>query len=146
MTDLRALLERVQKAQGPDRELDIALDELVFVTLPHGSGVEKVLANTPYYTHSIDASVGLVSKLLPDWWWSCGYCKLSNDASIVPRASMAPDFRASPEAHALVNKSRKFDEGFHCDLRYGNVPIALMTCLLMAMIAKAELEEGVGEF
>ena len=44
-------------------------------------------------TKSIDAIVRLIETELPGWWWVCGFCTLSNDASIeVPRARTGPIF------------------------------------------------------
>ena len=126
--DLRSLLERVQKAQGPDRELDIALDALVFSILPHGSGVEKVIANTPYYTHSIDASVGLVSKLLP------GHV-------VDIHINHAESYYGSQIVnHTAVPFVRVTDNSAD------SAALSVLNCLVQALIAKAEAEEGVGEF
>jgi hypothetical protein len=33
-------------------------------------------------TRSIDAAVQLITRELPGWWWTCGYCSLSNDSSL----------------------------------------------------------------
>lgn len=146
--DLRSLLERVQKAQGPDPFLDKELivgfdlrDDAMWVQWSDGTHwVARPV------TGSIDAATQLISKLLPDWWWSCGYCQLTNDATVHPRATVAPDFRASQAAHDLVDKYKRFDEGFDGDRRGGNVPLALLSAMLQGLIAKAEIEEGVGEF
>ena len=162
MTDLRALLERVQKAQGPDRELDAILScSFIFPDLrparpddfdgkygfqPGNIKTEHGFLMSGQYTGSIDCAVELISVLLPDWWWSCGYCQLTNDATVRPRATVGPDFRASQAAHDLVNKYKHFDEGFDGDRRDGNVPLALLSAMLQGLIAKAEAEEGVGEF
>ena len=51
---------------------------------------------------------------LPGWWWTCGYCTLSNDASFyVPGSSefpyatamMAPDGRSGPEARVSCSQA-----------------------------------------
>ena len=66
----------------------------------------------PNVTRSIDAVAQLMQTELPGWWWTCGYCSLSNDASLYvqgsakfpyARATMGPDFRSGPEALRLLN-------------------------------------------
>jgi hypothetical protein len=42
-------------------------------------------------TRSIDAAVQLLTRELPGWWWTFGYCSLSNVASLhVPSSSKFP--------------------------------------------------------
>jgi hypothetical protein len=91
-------------------------------------------------TRSIDALVRMIETELPGWWWTFGYCTLSNDASLYapgsPRfrhqfshASMGFDGRSGPEANGLLElpKSGKlFDEGFHCDLLGGTVHLSML--------------------
>lgn len=103
-------------------------------------------------TCSIDALVRLIETELPGWWWTFGYCKLSNDASLYPpgsarfrhqfsHASMGVDDRSGPEAVALLElpKSGKlFDEGFHCDLLGGTVLLSMLRVFLRAKIALAK--------
>ena len=103
-------------------------------------------------TCSIDVLVRLIETELPGWWWTFGYCKLSNDASLYPpgsarfrhqfsHASMGVDFRSGPEAVALLElpKSGKlFDEGFHCDLLGGTVLLSMLRVFLRAKIALAK--------
>jgi len=101
----------------------------------------------PNVTRSIDAAVLLIESELPGWWWTCGYCKLSNDASLyVPGsgqfpyalAVMGPDFRSGPEALQLLEDpkwGKLFDRGFHRDRRGGTVPLAMLAAFLEAKIA-----------
>ena len=95
-------------------------------------------------TKSIDAIVRLIETELPGWWWVCGFCTLSNDASIeVPRARTGPDFRAGPEPMRLLTHPKMghiFDKGFHHDRRGGTVPLAMLAVFLQAKLALAELE------
>jgi hypothetical protein len=111
---LADLLAKVQAATGPDVEIDAALYVLevprMAEILPHWSAIQKSDLITPY-TDSIDASLALVERLLPDWqmeqvaWgkdkggpiiasignfgradeYRCGY----GDASTVPLAILA---------------------------------------------------------
>ncbi len=75
--DLQALLERVEKAEGPDEEVDmqlclLAYPEIMAVSEKRDDGFwyhkqwgrMSVPAN---YTASIDAAVALVEKMLPGW-------------------------------------------------------------------------------
>jgi hypothetical protein len=57
------VLSRLLRATGPDRGLDALLDRLA----PKRSGY------LPRYTGSIDASLGLVERALPGWYWRGGH-------------------------------------------------------------------------
>ena len=102
----------------------------------------------PNVSRSIDAVVKLIETELPGWWWTCGFCKLTNDASLYPpgshkfaHASFGPDGNAGPEAlRLLYDKTwgRRFDEGFHRDASGGSVPLSMLSVFLKAKIALAE--------
>ena len=114
---LRSLLEKVKSASIGSAELD---KEIIAAFPTASDGITK----------SIDSMVRLIETELPGWWWLCGFCTLSNDASIeVPRARTGPDHRAGPEAMRLLNHpkmGRIFDEGFHFDRRGGTVPLSML--------------------
>jgi hypothetical protein len=135
--DLGELLRRVETAPNGTPELD--------------SEFASVFPSAPTeVTRSIDAAVRLIESELPGWWWTCGYCKLSNDASLyVPgskqfpyaTAMMGPDSRAGPDALRLLEHpkwGRRFDNGFHYDLRGGTVPLAMLAVFLEAKITLAK--------
>src|ERR1700733_12024814 len=91
--DFVKLLLKVEKAPKGTPKLDRDF-KTTFPTAPRG------------VTSSIDAAVRLIERELPGWWWTCGYCTLSNDASLYVRGSkgfpyayavMAPEFRSGPE-------------------------------------------------
>ena len=136
--DLEQLLQKVEAAGTP--ELDREFAE-VFSKAPHNVST------------SIDAVARLMESELPGWWWTCGYCALSNDASLyIPgangfpysTATMGPDFRSGPKALRLLNDrhwGKIFDRGFHCDRRGGTVPLAMLAAFLAAKIALVECEE-----
>ena len=126
--DLRSLLERVQKAQGPDPFLDKELivgfdlrDDAMWVQWSDGRNwVARPV------TGSIDAATQLVSKLLPDYGWGVHV--------LIPGR-----FRAQVTERSPIRPMPNI----------GDAPtpeLALCTALLKALIAKAEAEEGVGEF
>jgi hypothetical protein len=66
MVDLTSLIERVEKASGPDRELDVAVDLALFPD--HRISGDHILDRMgfgkpiPHYTASLDA----VMALMPD--------------------------------------------------------------------------------
>ena len=91
--ELQGLIERCEKATGPDRELDAAIivattptvsadDDLIYLSptleddnCAHGtywrvqrSG--RSLHTAPQLTASLDASLALVEQVLPGWHWS----------------------------------------------------------------------------
>ena len=108
-------------------------------------------------TRSIDAAVRLIEIELPGWWWTCGYCRLSNDASLYVPGShrfpyatavmMGPDFRSGPEALRLLQDpkwGRRFDDGFHRDRRGGTVPLAILAAFLEAKITLSRFQSARG--
>ena len=159
---LHGLLGRMTERQiiiAEDRVTNMHLGKLLrkVEATPHGTPeldaeFAKVFPSAPAnVTRSIDAVVQLVESELPGWWWTCGYCKLSNDASLyVPgslrfpyvRTAMGPDFRSGPAAVQLLNDpkwGRLFDWGFHRDRRGGTVPLAMLAAFLAAKIALSKI-------
>jgi hypothetical protein len=106
MSLLHDLLDKVSSATVGSAELD---KDIIAAFPTASNGITK----------SIDAIVRLIETELPGWWWVCGFCTLSNDASIeVPRARTGPDFRAGPEPMRLLTHPKMghiFDKGFHHD-------------------------------
>ena len=131
--NLEQLLKNVEAATKGSLELDSEFARAFPISPPN-------------LTNSIDAVVRLIEAELPGWWWSCGYCSLSNDASLyVPgssslpyaRATMAPDFRTGPIAMQMLDDpkwGKLFDKGFHRDRRGGTVPLAMLAAFLVAKI------------
>jgi hypothetical protein len=139
--DLEALSQKIEViSQGtPQLDRDFAT---VFPSAP------------PNVTCSIDAAARLIESELPGWWWTCGYCTLSSDASLyVPganrfpyaKAVMGPDFRSGPDALRLLEHpewGEIFDNGFHRDRRSGTVPLAMLAAFLAAKIALAKFHSS----
>lgn len=87
MTDLSELIERVEKATGPDRELDTCLwlkftpgatRRVVHVKHAHSPAEWDIdetreasgqLITVPAYTASLDAALALADRVLPGCWW-----------------------------------------------------------------------------
>jgi hypothetical protein len=142
--DLEELLRKVETVPSGTAELDSTF-ATVFPSAPR-----KV-------TRSIDAAVRLIEIELPGWWWTCGYCMLSNDASLYVPGShrfpyatavmMGPDFRSGPEALRLLQDpkwGRRFDAGFHRDRRGGTVPLAILAVFLEAKTTLVKFQSAVG--
>src|SRR5262245_25288165 len=132
---LRRLLAKVEASRSGSRELD---DDIAVLFPSAPSEVSQ----------SIDAVVKLIATELPTWWWSCGYCKVTNDASLYPpgsrrfaHASFGPDGKGGPGALRLVYDKKwgkVFDNGFHGDRHGGTVPLSMLSVFLQAHIALAE--------
>lgn len=90
MTDIKALVERLEAADGPDRELDLAIRnrfgdflpfsalEADYVSVLDGKPVVAARATyppdgsalyLPRYTASIDAAVAFAERVLPGCYW-----------------------------------------------------------------------------
>jgi hypothetical protein len=89
---LADLLAKVKVAHSPDDEIDRALWFLVMGLRdvggrrgqkPDGTRV-RTPTYFPFYTASVDASLGAVRKLLPGWMWKVGTCHVSDDAWLCP--------------------------------------------------------------
>lgn len=66
-------------------------------------------------------------EALPDWWYTCGSCKLTGHASV------GPD-REGCDAHLLQNKL--FDAGFDVDVEGERPGAALRTATAVAVEAR----------
>jgi hypothetical protein len=136
---LEKLLEKIEAAQIGSPELDREFAK-IFPSAPRN------------VTASIDSVIELIETELPGWWWTCGCCSLSNDASFyVPgstkfpfaTATIGPDFRTGPKAIQLLNDpkwGKRFDSGFHRDRRGGTVPLAMLAAFLEAKITSIKYQ------
>lgn len=153
MTDLptlTSLLERVEKATGPDRKLDgeifaafetysygdvipAAGGMVVYAgPAPHAPGQGRFEV-APKYTSSLDAALALVNEMLPGWFWRAGH---------VPSTHWVNGIAY----HCWCHLSRTHAD--HCerdDEATGwahTVPTAMLSALLRALIAKKETADG----
>ena len=103
MSDLDALLERLEKATGPDRELDEAIMALFYTLDERHIGTTEGWDDDPdsfkpvkdrvwvdpatdkwvstaafHFTASIDAALALVERVLPGWMHANGNCGEQN--------------------------------------------------------------------
>ena len=139
MDTLNTLLQKLEDTREGSSELDVE--------------IKKVFPSAPdNVTGSIDAVAQLIETELPGWWWTCGYCKASNDASLYPPGSwryrssstVGPDGRSGPEAEQLLNDpkwGKIFNDGFHLDLRGGSMPLAMLIVFLTAKITLAQAQK-----
>ncbi|MDP9590634.1 UNVERIFIED_ORG: hypothetical protein J2W19_003198 [Shinella zoogloeoides] len=74
MSDLSSLIARLEKAEGPDRELDARICWALClepwagteeILLSHFSAGSRIDRETPAFTSSIDAAVSLAERVLP---------------------------------------------------------------------------------
>lgn len=126
------LIDRLEKCTGPDRELDgaiwLALDETAAYKcwsvrgMKYGGHVhtkaEKRAAikrssewQSPTYTASLDATIALVERKLPDWVWSAS---------------------STGVAWVMSFKAGEGDD-FHTGSLENRPAIALLICLLRAL-------------
>jgi len=173
MTDiskLREMLERVESATGPDREIDCALAELFglvdeahcksWCAMDGRTDITRemfVRAWSKHYTESIDAAVALCERLLLGWGWSVCRCCVSDDARVWPDYNspehgerLRREFPLPAERYPETNARGAteltwgpYDEGFDIDRRPpGNVALALCQAILEAKIYIAEQAEA----
>lgn len=126
--ELTELLERVRKAEGPDRELDFWLTCLV----QNGGRLGQFRSasawveaathfgwNSPRFTSSIDAAVGLVERILSE----ANYYGADRDpggwSAYVSRNNV-------PSGHWVFEAEHK------------TAPLAILAALLQALIAQQE--------
>lgn len=141
-TQLRDLAERLERATGPDRELDVRIHMLVnppVGVIVNGMGANRFLAcaqetgdwegagraiDALRITSSIDAAVALTERLLPEMCWTID----SNQGLCTAKLFCDGD----------EGEGGWWDEVWHIG---ANAALALLRAMVTAMIAK---EEGNG--
>ncbi len=122
--DLELLLERVQKAMGPERGLDATIFGLLALPEPWPTWIVEQEAGRddftaiPRYTASLDAITALIERELPGWQIACGTCGEHD----VPWACVTEP----------MEPCRDFSES---DL---TMPLALCAAFLQALIAQVQ--------
>lgn len=76
--ELRALRERLEKAEGPDHDLDCAIGHELrvftgrsafYIQPPPGVHPDHPAGMFPNFTSSADETIALVERMLPGWEW-----------------------------------------------------------------------------
>lgn len=124
MPDLRPLLDRIEKAEGPDRELDL----LIWVALVANPSKEYNWSDgvwfkdhgekdrgpywracdhtkeAPFYTASLDAALALVERVRPGHWWSIEHVGGAPPAGFAKARIFTPEvaYSASGSTPALA--------------------------------------------
>lgn len=131
---IETMLDRLTSLRSPDRDIDLAIFDLLERKPLSAGAAEPEPTSVPFYTQGQDEAVLLIKTVLPGWWWSCGSCCVSDDARI------APDFNCPVHGERLkreffpLEAGSELDAGFDVDRRPpGNVAIALLTALFMAL-------------
>lgn len=157
LTEIRALLKRVEGTTGPDSELDRDITA-AFGLQP--SGYERNVYRCNFYrnyedaksgacwdewdqdeyTSSLDAAVAFFEAVLPGWFHTSGTCALSGHCSV------GPDYNG-PERERLLREYLPEKYGgwvFDADLETGThrQQRAIIAATLRAKIAEMEGENA----
>lgn len=151
MTDLTALIARVERLEGPDREVDCLVDALVrlrgpFVIVgpptydpprffcnpnPEIDWIGYDLLNvSPHVTASLDAVVALAERVLPGWRWGV-------------MTAVGPESRRGPFM-ATLDCPESSGFGMNARDAHATPALALLLALLRAVQAEQN-EETTGE-
>lgn len=99
--ELRALIERVERATGPDREIEfevgIQMCGFERCSVQESDGPCNEVHEAGYYTSSLDAVVALVERELPGWDWGCETTICGGDNRY--SGYVAQKMRIGPEAY-----------------------------------------------
>jgi len=116
--DLTALIERVENATGPDRELDAAIRDALYEPVKRG-------AWTPF-TSSLDAALALVEEKLPGTFWHVAKGRTRPDEPLFGAELVSPE-------HGGVNVAVEHES---------SVALALILALLRALSARDQQDGG----
>lgn len=161
---LDSIIERLEKAESGDRELDCLIGYAADLRNDEGTswrskidkfGLPRALeaaesysniwrSALPLYTSSLDSAADLVSTVLPGWAWKIGTCSVSDDAWV------APDFNSPIHGERLkrefpnLKAGSVFDTGVDIDRRPSGRRPAIALCIAVLTALKAK-QMGVGE-
>lgn len=111
--ELQGLIERCEKATGPDRELDVAIWQALCWKDHY-----RDIAKGTVFTASLDASVALVERVLPGWHWS-----LDSFGEATAFDSSGAFLVAADDEHYGHNK---------------HLPLAILAALLRSLLARED--------
>ncbi|WP_313194642.1 hypothetical protein [Shinella zoogloeoides] len=130
MADLSSLIARLEKAEGPSRELDTEI-AIALGVIPGRDWWSMDYIKSGIlgrYTSSIDAAVSLANRVLPGWFWRCGSTPLF------------PNGWAHVSRYHADHCDRQ-DEASCADGKAANVAIALVLATLRALQQKGSSNE-----
>ena len=153
------LIERLEKAEGSDREIDCYLwvmakggdarmhyisdkNEFVWERGIDGMWIRAVerFKTVQRFTLSLDAAIELAEKALPGWGWRVATCAVSDDAWVFP------DFNSPVHGERLKREFREdidWADLTDVDLRPAGRPaIALCIAILKAKQQSGETNGG----
>lgn len=143
---LQAVIERLEKATGPDRELDARIHAIIELPSSDWEACEKsiisgdglvtwhylnksqITARAPSYTASIDAAIALTERMLPGW-------------------ARVFKYLASQSAYVFLIEYERGEDGLwwhntgeHLKIKasHKTEPLALLLALFKALLAKEE--------
>lgn len=122
MSSLTELREKVERASGPDRELDLSIYALLDPAEP--SLALHKLNRLPAITASIDAALALVEQKLPGWVW-----QLSKIDGVPSRAPL-PDCEASVWIPSVRTQKLRVERA---NGQGATPPLAILSALLRAL-------------
>lgn len=67
MSDLAALIERLEKATGPDQEIDAEIQLTIIGSAYAHEALALMNHYPPYYTGALDAALALFEGAIPGW-------------------------------------------------------------------------------
>ena len=148
MGDLTALIERVEKATGPDSALDVAIACTLLDARQHKAwnaanglrprGAPPLpddvfwMRHARPYTSSLDAALALVGEILPGWFWRAGY---------VPNPQWINGINYYSWAHLSRTTASHCDREDEATGWAHTVPIAIILALLRALQSQQENSE-----
>lgn len=103
MSELRELLERVEKATGPNTEIEVELIQR-FISAKEGDLHRRYTIAVYGFTSSIDAAIALVERVRPGWAWNVGNVGEEDRPSVALTVPFEPyqDFVAHGATPALA--------------------------------------------
>lgn len=90
------------------------------------------MTSTAEYVANVAKAINEIQTTLPGWWWNCGTCHLTDDASL------GPDYNDPAHCERLRQEfpEELFDGGFDVALSpAGDLPAALREALKRALTA-----------
>lgn len=150
MSNLSSLLDRVRKAEGPDRDLDAMILVAITPTLSTSDDLRYAmlrdsdcspgtywikqrsgasLRTAPTLTSSLDACLSLLRECLPGWRWYMAMGRSRPDEPLYGASLLAPGRSADDEPDVIAEHEH-------------GPSLALLDCILQAILSQqSEVEK-----